>query len=91
MAIAHRLRSAARARKMNFWYHDGYVQISLDETTNEYDILDILQLVCLQLKQQDTAVAHFDTDSILTNIPTLTRTSEYLTHLFSPLTAVKQR
>ncbi|MFN8246932.1 MAG: aminomethyl-transferring glycine dehydrogenase [Ferruginibacter sp.] len=74
------LRSAAEARKMNFWYHDGYVQISLDETTNEYDILDILH-VFASLKQQDTAVAHFDTDSILTNIPTtLTRTSEYLTH-----------
>ncbi len=54
--------------------------ISLDETTTQRDLLDILQ-VFASANNSDTAVANFDADSILNNIPySLTRTSEFLTH-----------
>lgn len=74
------LKSIAESREMNFAYHDGAVSISLDETTSREDILDILH-VFATLNNSDTAVASFDTEGLLENIPTsLTRTSPYLSH-----------
>ena len=56
------------------------VGISLDETTSQNDVLDILH-VFAALNNSDTAVAHFDADSLLDNIPSaLTRTSDFMTH-----------
>lgn len=74
------LRSSAEAQQINFGYSGKDVLIALDETTTQQDVVDILH-VFAQLKNTDTAVAHFEADALLANIPsTLTRTSEFLTH-----------
>ncbi|MBC7536504.1 MAG: aminomethyl-transferring glycine dehydrogenase, partial [Ferruginibacter sp.] len=74
------LRSAAEARNINFYYTADSFSVSLDETTTQRDLLDIIHLFAGTL-DSDTAVANFDTDSLLHNIPSaLTRVSEFLTH-----------
>ena len=74
------LKEIAENNEINFYYHRDAVGISLDETTTQRDVLDILHCFA-QLAGQQTAVANFDADSLLKNIPTaLTRTSEFLTH-----------
>ncbi|MEO7522719.1 MAG: aminomethyl-transferring glycine dehydrogenase, partial [Ferruginibacter sp.] len=74
------LRSAAEARDINFFYSTDSFSISLDETTTQRDLLDIIHLFA-STQDSDTAVANFDSDSLLHNIPSgLTRVSEFLTH-----------
>jgi glycine dehydrogenase len=75
------LRKLAEAQEINFYYFTGgYVGISIDETTSQGDVLNILHLFAA-LQNSDTAVAHFDSDHVLENIPaSLTRTSTFLTH-----------
>ncbi len=74
------LKEQAENSEINFGYEGNTVIISLDETTSQADILDILH-VFASLNNSDTAVANFDSDSLLSNIPyQLTRTSEFLTH-----------
>jgi glycine dehydrogenase len=75
------VRKLAEAQEVNFHYFDnGYVGISLDETTTQNDVLDILHIFATS-QNNDTAVASFNSDSLLSNIPAaLTRTSEFLTH-----------
>ena len=71
----------AEARDINFHYFGNeYIGIALDETTTQSAILDILHIFATS-QSNDTAVANFDADSLLENIPAaLTRTSEFLTH-----------
>lgn len=75
------IREEAESEQMNFFYYeDQYVGISLDETTTQKDILHILH-VFARSRNIQTAVAGFDADATLDNIPTaLTRTSEFLQH-----------
>ncbi|HNP54439.1 MAG TPA: glycine dehydrogenase (aminomethyl-transferring), partial [Ferruginibacter sp.] len=74
------VRDVAESRQINFHYSDKAIQISLDETTTQEDVVDILH-VFATVQNSDTAAAMFDTDGLLHNIPTnLTRTSEFLTH-----------
>lgn len=74
------LKKFAESQEMNFHYGNGAVSISLDETTTQGDVLDILH-VFAAVKNSDTAVAGFDEEAILNNIPSsLTRTSDFLTH-----------
>ncbi len=75
------IQKLAEAQEINFrYFNDGYVGISLDETTSQEDILDILHIFATS-QNNDTAVANFDADSLLENIPSsLTRSSEFLTH-----------
>ena len=75
------IRKLAEQQEMNFnYFDDEYIGISLDETTSQNDILNILHVFATS-QGNDTAVAHFDADSLLENIPaSLTRTSEFLTH-----------
>jgi len=75
------IRKLAEAQEINFYYFEnGYIGIALDETTTQHDILDILH-VFASAQNNDTAVANFDVDSFLVNIPaTLTRTSNFLLH-----------
>lgn len=74
------LRKIAESKEINFHYFDNAVSISLDETTTQSDVLDILH-VFAALKNSDTAVANFDDEGMLKNIPSaLTRTSDFLTH-----------
>ncbi len=74
------IKSAA-LQEMNFHFiDDKHIGISLDETTAQKDIVDILHVLASSINI-DTAVAGFDADAILENIPsTLTRTSSFLLH-----------
>jgi glycine dehydrogenase len=75
-----KIREIAESQEINFGYEGNYVNISLDETTTQQDVLEIISVFSSMLGS-DTAVANFDTDALLNNIPSaLTRTSEYLTH-----------
>ncbi len=80
MNDAGALKAAAEKNEMNFHYAAGYVTISLDETSTQRDVIDILY-VFASLKGMDSAAADFDAETLLENIPSsLTRTSPYLTH-----------
>jgi len=75
------IRKLAEQQETNFnYFDDEHIGIALDETTSQNDILNILHIFATS-QGNDTAVAQFDADSLLENIPaTLTRTSEFLTH-----------
>ncbi|TDH27982.1 glycine dehydrogenase (aminomethyl-transferring) [Segetibacter sp. 3557_3] len=75
------LRQIAEAQRINFFYYpDNYVGITIDETTAQCDVLNILH-VFAQLKDMGEAGVMFDYNSNLDNIPTpLTRTSSFLEH-----------
>ena len=75
------IRKLAEQQETNFnYFDDEHIGIALDETTSQNDILNILHVFATS-QGNDTAVAQFDADSLLENIPaTLTRTSEFLTH-----------
>ncbi len=70
----------AEKNEMNFYYGNGFINISLDETTTQRDVLEILYIFT-SLKNEDAAVMEFDEEALLENIPSsLTRTSPYLSH-----------
>jgi glycine dehydrogenase len=75
------VREIAEAKHLNLHYIDHqHVGISIDETTSQCDLLDILY-VFAQSKGMGDAGVMFDYDSNLDNIPSaLTRTSSYLSH-----------
>ena len=74
------IKATAEAAEINFFYGKDEVLISLDETTSQNDVLDILHIFAT-VKDQHTAEASFSNDALLTNIPSsLTRTSDFLTH-----------
>ncbi len=68
-------------QEMNFrLIDDKHIGISIDETTSQTDVLDILHVMASSVNI-DTAVAGFDADVYLANIPfALTRTSPFLSH-----------
>jgi len=77
---ASAIRELAEQQNINFHYLPGQVGISLDETTTQHDLLDILH-VFANAAGKDSSSLTFNYDSILDTIPaTLTRTSEFLTH-----------
>ena len=71
----------AALHKMNFHLIDHHhVSISIDETTSQNDVIDILHVFARSINI-DTAVAAFEADALLHNIPSaLTRTSRFLPH-----------
>ncbi len=74
------LRILAEQNEINFYYYEDAVGISLDETTTQRDVLNILH-VFAGIRNSDTAMADFNTDALLNYIPSsLTRTSDFLTH-----------
>ena len=74
------IQKEAITAEVNFHYEKNIILISIDETTSQNDILDILHIFA-KAKDQHTAEASFSNDSLLSNIPTLlTRTSDFLTH-----------
>ncbi|HVU96645.1 MAG TPA: aminomethyl-transferring glycine dehydrogenase [Puia sp.] len=75
------LRNAAEAQGINFYYSpSGTVGITLDETTTQEDVVNILS-VFGQLTGISTVSATFDVDDRLSNIPSsVTRVSEFLSH-----------
>jgi glycine dehydrogenase len=83
VADASKIREFAEVRGINFYYPDeDHIGITLDETTTQQNILDILTVFADAIGQ-DLVSATFDLDSTdsLENIPSvITRTSEFLTH-----------
>ncbi|MBK8774038.1 MAG: aminomethyl-transferring glycine dehydrogenase [Chitinophagaceae bacterium] len=74
------VKELAEKNEMNFYYGNGFINISLDETTTQRDVLEILYIFT-SLKNEDAAVMEFDEEALLENIPSsLTRTSPYLSH-----------
>jgi glycine dehydrogenase len=74
------VKELAEKSNINFAYHQDSIGISLDETTTQRDVLDILHVFAATINK-DTAVASFDADALLHNIPfSVTRTSDFLTH-----------
>ncbi|MFL9484710.1 aminomethyl-transferring glycine dehydrogenase [Chitinophagaceae bacterium LWZ2-11] len=78
---ADQLHAMAEKHQINFRPAGvSHVVISLDETTTQKDILDIVY-VFAQLLGKDEAEVEFDSEDILTCIPQFaTRMSAYLTH-----------
>ena len=74
------LKTAAENSGINFHYEGNHVGISIDETTTQRDVLNVLH-VFASTRNSDTATANFDAEGMLHNIPSsLTRTSDFLTH-----------
>ena len=76
-----RIGTLARDRQTNFHYFsDGDIGISLDETTSQRDVVDILSIFA-SAEGMDGVVATFNLDESGENIPaTLSRSSSFLTH-----------
>ena len=76
-----KLRSVAELRQINFYYYDQqHIGITLDETTTQRDIIDILS-VFAEAEGIDQVAATFNVEDHTNNIPsTLIRTSVFLTH-----------
>ena len=74
------IKKIAEDRAINFYYKDNTIQVTLDETTSQADVINIIDVFASSLNI-DTASAAFNADATLDNIPYhLTRTSGYLTH-----------
>lgn len=74
------IKKLAETREINFFYSCSQITISLDETTTQEDVMDILG-VFAGAKNIDTFSASFDIEGSLENIPSsCTRTSSFLTH-----------
>ena len=81
VADAEMIKKEATLQHINFHYFNHqYIGISIDETTTQKDIVDILHLFA-RSRNIDTASAGFDADTTLANIPSaFTRTSTFLLH-----------
>jgi glycine dehydrogenase len=74
------VKQKAEAAQVNFRYFgEGYIGISLDETTTTSDVFGIMEVL---LEANDEPIGFsIDNDQALTHIPSpLTRTSSFLTH-----------
>jgi glycine dehydrogenase len=81
-ADADTIRTLAEAGGINFrYYGDNHIGISLDETTTQQDVLNILSIFQAAAGNDVTKATFEVADPGLDNIPSsLTRTSEFLTH-----------
>jgi glycine dehydrogenase len=74
------IKEAAERNELNFFYSGSRISISLDETSTQEDVMNIIG-VFAAAKDLDSHSAVFEVEGQLDNIPTaLTRTSEFLTH-----------
>lgn len=81
-ADVKKLKAIAEQNEINFrYYTDGeHVGISVDETTTQKDVLDIVY-VFAQYNGLDEAEIEFDSEDNVSTVPAnLVRTSAYLTH-----------
>jgi glycine dehydrogenase len=75
------LRALSEASDINFGYDNNLVTISLDETTTQNDIIDIIRIFSELNKNASVPETVVITENKLQNIPTsLNRTSSFLTH-----------
>jgi glycine dehydrogenase len=74
------IKKIAESRQLNFSYNANSIGISLDETTTQEDVMNIIG-VFAGVKDIDAYSANFDMEGNLENIPTvLTRMSAFLIH-----------
>jgi glycine dehydrogenase len=75
------IKAIAEKNEINFRYFDEqYLGISLDETTTQKDVLDIVYVFAESLGKNEAEI-EFDNTDVLTSIPKYAlRTSTYLTH-----------
>ena len=74
------IRSIAETYKMNFYYSENSISISLDETTSQSDVSNIIN-VFSKAKGGDATLEIFRDGNTIINIPSsLTRTSTFLLH-----------
>ncbi|OIR12830.1 glycine dehydrogenase (decarboxylating) [mine drainage metagenome] len=80
-ADAEKIKTIAEKHQINFRYFDAqYIGISLDETTSQKDVLDIVYVFAESLGKNEAEVS-FDSDDELISIPSFAkRTSTYLSH-----------
>ena len=77
---ADAIKKIAEAREINFYYHNNLIGITVDETTSQSDLLDILDVFAASVNINNVS-ATFDADDVLENIPfALTRNSPFLLH-----------
>lgn len=78
---AEKIKAISQQHEMNFHFpSENLVTISLDETTTQSDVLNILS-VFNAAKDKDTSTIAFDNETSLKNIPdSLLRTSAFLLH-----------
>ncbi len=76
-----KLRQAAETSRMNFHYGtNGLITISLDETSTQADVLEILSVFARSIGRDDAGTS-FTEDALFESIPvTLNRNSAFLTH-----------
>ncbi len=81
VADAAAVRQIAEARGINFHYEEnGFITISIDETTSQGDAMDILTVFAESIGKSEISIS-FNHESTLDHIPTsLTRTSSFLQH-----------
>lgn len=74
------IKKIAEERRINFYYSNDVISISLDETTSQRDVLEIIDVFSASLNEDASSIS-FDVDATLDNIPYhLTRTSVFLQH-----------
>lgn len=74
------IKKLAEDRRINFYFSQDTISISLDETTSQRDVLEIIDVFAASLNE-DSASVGFDADATLENIPYhLTRTTAFLQH-----------
>ncbi|MBS1641391.1 MAG: aminomethyl-transferring glycine dehydrogenase [Bacteroidetes bacterium] len=75
------IKPIAENNNINFrYFNNDYIGISIDETTTQKDILDIVYVFAESLGKNEAEI-EFNSDDVLTNIPSFaTRTSLFLTH-----------
>jgi len=80
-ANAESIKAFAEKNQINFRYiNQNLIGISLDETTSQKDVLDIVYVFAESLGKNEAEIA-FDNDDLLIAIPSFaTRTTEFLTH-----------
>lgn len=77
---ADAIKKIAEERRINFHYSNNNVSITIDETTTQRDVLEIIDVFAASLNENSASVG-FDADATLDNIPYhLTRTSSFLQH-----------
>ncbi len=72
------IKKLANAAKINFYYSRNSVQVSIDETVLEQDILEIINIFAKATRRK--TVSSFKVPKSLKVPSRLRRTSEYLTH-----------
>ncbi|HHM21344.1 MAG TPA: glycine dehydrogenase (aminomethyl-transferring), partial [Bacteroidetes bacterium] len=76
--VIDKIHHLANANQLNFYYSEGQVQISLDETTEEEDI-DLIVSLFAQVSGKQHQVDFTEVEALAIP-PALVRQSDYLTH-----------